>query len=80
MRHKTDIEIIMSNALENDNIKAIEQLFKEWECTFTIEVINEDLDKTILKEILESAGKFKGVWDFRPEFGRFIVTKFEEIK
>ena len=25
MRHKTDIEIIMSNALENDNIKAIEQ-------------------------------------------------------
>ena len=54
--------------------------FKEWECTFTIEVINEDLDKTILKEILESAGKFKGVGDFRPEYGRFVVTKFEEVK
>lgn len=54
--------------------------FKEWECTFTIEVINEDLDKSILKEILESAGKFQGVGDFRPEYGRFKVVSFEEVK
>ena len=54
--------------------------FKEWECTFTIEVINEDLDKSILKEILESAGKFQGVGDFRPEYGRFVITSFEVVK
>jgi len=54
--------------------------FKKWKCTFNIEVINEDLDKTILKEILESAGKFKGVGDFRPEYGRFEITSFEEVK
>ncbi len=54
--------------------------FKECECTFTIEVINEDLDKSILKEILESAGKFQGVGDFRPEYGRFKVVSFEEVK
>lgn len=54
--------------------------FKEWECTFTIEVINEDLDKTVLKEILQSAGKFQGVGDFRPEYGRFEVVSFEVVK
>jgi len=53
--------------------------FKEWECSFTIEVINEDLDKTVLKEILESAGKYKGVGDFRPEYGRFEVVSFKKI-
>lgn len=54
--------------------------FKKWECTFTIEIFNEDLDKAILKEILESAGKFQGVGDFRPEYGRFKIISFEEIK
>jgi len=54
--------------------------FKEWECTFTMEVLNEDLDKSILKEILESAGKFQGVGDFRPEYGRFEVVSFEKVE
>jgi hypothetical protein len=54
--------------------------FKEWECSFTIEIINEDINKSILKEILQSAGKFQGVGDFRPEYGRFEVVSFEEVK
>lgn len=55
-------------------------MFKKWSCSFTIEIADEMINQTTLKEILETAGKYKGVGDFRPEFGRYKVTKFEAIK
>ncbi len=55
-------------------------MFKEWSCQFTLELADEMLNSTIVKEILESAGRFKGVGDFRPEHGRFIVKSFTKIK
>jgi len=54
--------------------------FNEWSCGFTMNVLNEDLDKTTLREILDNAGKYKGVGDHRPDYGRFEVTEFKEIK
>ena len=35
------------------------------------------INQSTLKEILQSAGKYKGVGDHRPEFGRFEIVKFE---
>ena len=56
-------------------------MFKKWSCSFTIELADEEwLNPTVIKQILESAGKYKGVGDFRPEFGRFKVTKFKVVK
>lgn len=55
-------------------------MFKEWSCQFTLEIADEMLDATIIKEILEAAGRFKGVGDFRPEHGRFVVKEFKKIK
>ena len=47
---------------------------KDWSCSFVFEIIDETwLNKDVVKEILETAGKFKGVGDSRPEFGRFVV-------
>jgi len=53
--------------------------FKVWSCTFNIEIIDDFLNPTIVKEILETAGRFKGVGDYRPEFGRFKVVGFDKI-
>lgn len=54
---------------------------KEWTCKFIIEIIDEEMiNQSTLKEILESAGKYKGVGDHRPEFGRFEVVEFKIIK
>ena len=53
--------------------------FKEWSCEFEIEIADEMINKQILKEILETAGKYKGVGDYRPEYGRFKVEKFQTI-
>lgn len=55
-------------------------MFKEWSCEFTIELADEMLNVTDVKQILEAAGRFKGVGDFRPEHGRFIVKSWTKLK
>jgi hypothetical protein len=52
--------------------------FDKWALEF--EIINKDptmIHKDILKKILEDAGKWYGLGDWRPEFGLFNLEKFE---
>lgn len=56
--------------------------FDTWALDFQIQVLDPLLldanhGGSILKEILEAAGKHKGLGDFRPRFGQFKVTRFE---
>lgn len=56
-------------------------LIRNWSCEFVFEIIDETwLNQTVVKEILEAAGKFKGVGDQRPEYGRFEVVEYKELK
>lgn len=51
---------------------------KGWEAEFTMQVIDKDrLPIKVLKEIVEFAGKFVGIGDWRPHFGRFEVVEFK---
>lgn len=52
-------------------------LFKKWALSFSIEYDEEVLNVSKLKELLEFAGTRIGIGDYRPLFGRFIVTRFE---
>ena len=54
--------------------------FKEWSCSFTIEIVDDMINQSTLKEILETAGKYKGVGDYRPEYGRFKIVSWKIIK
>lgn len=54
--------------------------FKEWSCEFTIEITDEMINPDVLKDILIAAGKYKGVGDHRPEYGRFEVVEFKKTK
>lgn len=51
----------------------------EWELAFTIELINDDLPVEVVKSALDDAGRESGIGDYRPRFGRFIVTTFNEV-
>lgn len=57
-------------------------MFKEWKLNFTIEA-EEEIAKDAIKEVLEIAGKYVGIGDWRPEkkgkYGKFQVTSFQEI-
>lgn len=52
--------------------------FKDWAAEFEIELLDELLEPTIVKDILSAAGRFKGIGDWRPEHGRFTVESFEK--
>lgn len=54
--------------------------FNQWKLRFNIEVIDSDnISTNALKEILEKAGSAKGLGDYRPRFGRFMVTAFKDL-
>jgi len=54
--------------------------FKEWSCEFEIEIVDDMINPETLKEILEMAGKYKGVGDYRPEYGRFAIENFSVVE
>lgn len=49
-----------------------------WKVTFDLLVmLPEYVDRQMLRETIESAGRLVGIGDFRPTFGRFGIVKFE---
>ena len=51
-----------------------------WKCQAHIQIlVPEYISTTLLNETLQSAGRLCGVGDFRPTFGRFLVTKFQVL-
>jgi hypothetical protein len=50
-----------------------------WTAKFTLIVLDDTIPLTILKDVLEYAGQYVGIGDWRPKYGRFEVTLFREI-
>lgn len=49
-----------------------------WKATFELMIVlPEYIDRNLLRETIESAGRLIGVGDFRPTFGRFGIVKFD---
>lgn len=49
-----------------------------WSCEIMLQVLTpEYISPAALQEVISQAGRLIGVGDFRPTFGRFMVTKFE---
>jgi hypothetical protein len=54
--------------------------FDDWELNdFIIEIFNDALPIEVVKSALDDAGREGGIGDYRPRFGRFIVTKFQPM-
>jgi len=56
--------------------------FDSWELEFTIRLLDDQLPVSVIKEVLDQAGLYVGIGDYRPQrggkFGKFMVTKFKE--
>lgn len=64
--------------IQRARIVRIRPCFKPgWKLDFVIEVLDDQIPANVLNEVLQLAGKTVGIGDFRPRFGRFMVTKFE---
>jgi len=59
-------------------------MMKEWKLSFQLIFNPEEIPEDVMKNILDYGGNYVGIGDWRPEkkgqFGKFIVTKFEELK
>jgi len=52
--------------------------FDEWSLTFQLKIVDVVMRPQVLKELLIDAGTYKGLCDFRPLYGLFEVTKWQE--
>lgn len=54
--------------------------FVDWKLKFSITVLDDtNIRLDVLKLILEKAGQTKGIGDYRPRFGRFTITSWQEV-
>ena len=52
-----------------------------WKCKASFQVLlPEYISPALANEVLQMAGKVVGIADFRPSFGRFLVTRFSVIE
>ena len=55
--------------------------FDKWRCQFEVLCNDENVELSVVKEILDHAGKYVGVGDWRPDkkgvYGKFMVTSFK---
>jgi len=52
-------------------------LLRDWELSFELSALDEGLPVEVLNAIVVRAGEQFGIGDYRPRFGRFIVTRFQ---
>lgn len=67
--------------VQRARVARIRPCFKPgWKLDFVIEVLDDQIPANVVNEVLQLAGRTVGVGDYRPRFGRFMVTKFEVVK
>jgi hypothetical protein len=50
---------------------------KGWQCSFTLtSILPEYINPSFLRTLVDGAGKFIGLADFRPTYGRFVVSSW----
>lgn len=57
-------------------VERLRPCINDWSLAFQIEIHDDQISPQAVKEILDYAGKFCGIGDFRPRFGRFMVSSF----
>ncbi|MGI9338233.1 MAG: hypothetical protein ACR2P4_06980 [Gammaproteobacteria bacterium] len=66
--------------IQRSAIMKVRPIFKEWDCTFSMDIDEDICNHDDVRLWLETAGKRAGLGDFRPQFGRFEVEEFNKVK
>lgn len=67
--------------VQRNRVVRLRPAFKAgWQLEFEITVIDDQIPSDIVKDVLDLAGRTVGIGDYRPKFGRFMVTHFEVRK
>ena len=74
----TDVRTVVVPSTKGRIVRKRPRLNK-WELSFEIQIINHEMPVEVVKSALDEAGNEGGIGDYRPRFGRFIVTEFKEV-
>jgi hypothetical protein len=74
-----DHRLTVGVGVNNSRIMRTRPLFTDWSATFEVSVLAEMAGSTALKTWLTNAGKFIGLCDYRPRYGRYEVSNFEVL-
>lgn len=71
------------NPMTRGRMIVVRPRLNEWSLTFTLILKDEGISVETIKEILDYAGIYTGIGDWRPEkkgkFGKFMVTEFKSL-
>lgn len=63
--------------VQRSRVERARPMFRNWDLKLQIEIQDEQIPADVIKEVLDHAGKFCGIGDFRPRYGRFQVVHFD---
>ena len=69
----------VSKGSRGGKVYKIRPLIREWACVVPIHVYDDRLTEGVLKTCITFAGMYKGMGDYRPEYGRYALIKLEEV-
>lgn len=61
--------------VQNRKIFRCRPIFRQWHCTVELCYDEERMDAAALRRIADYAGRFVGICDHRPKYGRFTATE-----
>lgn len=65
--------------VNNSAIERQRPMLKDWSLDFDIQILEEQIHEDVVRQVLDHAGRYIGIGDFRPRYGRFAVAKFGEV-
>jgi len=71
--------------IQRSRILRTRPVIKEgWEAEFTLVVLDDTIPINVIKDLLKTAGSFKGIGDWRPQkggpYGTYEIISFEQIQ
>jgi len=65
--------------VNGNKVRRTRPIFNDWSLSFDVIFDDNNVNEDALKQAIEKAGRFNGIGDYRPKFGRFEVESFKIV-
>jgi len=64
---------------KSSKVYKVRPLIRGWSTEITLIDLNDMMNKQVVTDIIDTAGKFVGLSDWRPQYGRFKIDRVVEV-
>lgn len=81
MQADPNFRITVGVRVNQSRVMRTRPIFHDWSLTFDVSVSTDVVtDAAQLRRWIESAGEYVGIGDWRPRYGRYLVSEFVELQ